>query len=82
MLLAHLQDELDQLKDPTLNERTQAILSAYDEAAALGAQPSAWLDGATRALQADLAATSARHDQLIAELDRWIEFRGNFGGQN
>lgn len=81
-LLAHLQAEFSRLADPALKERTREVLGAYDQAAALGDQPSEWLEWAARELQEELAATSAQRARLIAELDRWIAFRSDCRGQN
>jgi hypothetical protein len=75
VLLQQFQAKLAQLKDPALNERCEAILEGFDQAEASGHEVSPWLIGAAEQLQCELGERQAERSRLIAELDRWIEFR-------
>ena len=58
-----------------VQERSSSILAAFDQAEASGVEVSPWLIGAAEQLQRELAEQQAERGRLIAELDRWIEFR-------
>jgi hypothetical protein len=74
-LLRYLRGELARLKDPALDERVASIVAAFDQAEASGHELSPWIMGAAEQLQRELAERQAERSRLIAELDRWIEFR-------
>ena len=75
VLLQQFRAKLARLKDPALNERCEAILEGFDQAEASGHELSPWIMGAAEQLQRELAERQAERSRLIAELDRWIEFR-------
>ena len=50
-------------------------MAAFDQAEASGVEPGPWLIGAAEQLQCELGERQAERSRLIAELDRWIEFR-------
>jgi hypothetical protein len=74
-LLRYLRAKFARLKDPALDERVASILAAFDQAEASGVAASPWLMGAADELYAELDCQKAKRARLIAELDRWIEFR-------
>ena len=71
----HLKAEEARLKDPALDERYDAILEGFEQAIAAGIEPSPWIIGAAEQLQRELGERQTERSRLIAELDRWIEFR-------
>lgn len=73
-LLRHLRGEFAQLSEG-VEERSRSILAAFDQAEASGVEAGPWLIGAAEQLQRELAERQAERSRLIAELDRWIEFR-------